>query len=72
MKDEKITADEALRRGYEWIQCGYNHALNKPIIGSIRQLKPFLGKQISVSALDKIRDSMATEKPPEYVVHVDD
>ena len=62
LQDEKISASAALRRGYEWIQCGYDHRLNKPLIGSIQGLKPFLVFPISVAALDESQRNSAGSK----------
>lgn len=60
---DKISTDEAISRGYEYVQCGWNHRLNQPIIAQIRQMKSFLIFGISVPELERVR--LLVEGPPE-------
>lgn len=51
---ERISADEALRRGYRWARIGWNHKENIPLIAPIRMLKPFYVNGFLVADLEKV------------------
>jgi hypothetical protein len=52
MSVERISVDEALSRGYEWIRIGWNHGQNQPILAQIRMIRPCIWGGLSVDALE--------------------
>jgi hypothetical protein len=63
-KDERISIDEAIRRGYIYGQMGYNHATNRRIIAPLETIRMISsGGLHSVPTLDLIRDDQADPEP---------
>ncbi len=61
---ERISPEEAIRRGYLFGRIGYNHAAGRRIIAPLQtifQLSP--GGLLDIAELDDIRDSQADPEP---------
>jgi hypothetical protein len=62
---ERITFDEAIKRGFRWIRMGWDHGRNVPLIGSLRMSRPFMncGVDLLVSELQTAQDLMEPKEP---------
>jgi hypothetical protein len=63
VSDERISADEALERGYRWIRCGWNHKLNCAIYAPIALMRPFCTKPILAADLELAKWAMEDDPP---------
>ena len=61
---ERITLDEALKRGYLYAPIGYNHARGVSIIAPIKVIQRLSsGGLYDVATLDLIRDDQLEPEP---------